>query len=75
MSTYSGEEKSTMGMLIKFFVVALLLVVGLKLAFWVVGVALGIGALLLFTVVPILLVGWIVLRVVRWITRPRTNYS
>jgi hypothetical protein len=75
MTTYSGE-KSTMGMLIKLLVVALLLVAGLKLAFWVVGVTLGIGAFLLFTVAPILLVGWLLLRLVRWVTRPRgATYS
>jgi hypothetical protein len=61
----NGNGGSTVGRLITWFFVALLAIAALKLAFWVVGLALGIGALILFTVVPILLVGWLAMKVVR----------
>jgi hypothetical protein len=74
MSTHG--EKSIIGTLVKLLLVALLLVAVLKLAMWVLGVAMGIGALLLFTVAPIVLVGWLALKFLRYVTRPRgTSYS
>ena len=69
MSTYPGE-KSTLGKVITLVFVALLAVAALKLAFWVFGAALGIGALLLFKLGPILLVGWLVVKMVRWMRAP-----
>jgi len=73
MGTYNGE-KTALGQLVTWFAVALLAIAALKLAFWAVGVALGVGMVLLFRVGPILLVGWLVIRIYRSLTRPR-GYS
>lgn len=73
MATNDGE-RSLLGTLISWFLIALLAIAALKLAFWVFGAALGIGAWLIFTVGPILLVGWLVVKLVRWLGRPR-EYS
>lgn len=60
MSTYG--EKSLLGKLVTWVLVALVAIAVLKLAFWVFGAALGIGAWLLFTLGPILLIGWLVMK-------------
>jgi hypothetical protein len=73
MSTNDGE-RSLLGTLISWFFVALLAIAALKLAFWVFGAALGIGAWLIFTIGPILLVGWLIVKLVRYLSRPR-GYS
>ena len=65
---------SLLGTLISWFFVALLAIAALKLAFWVFGAALGIGTWLLFTVGPILLVGWLIVKIFRALSRPR-DYS
>lgn len=70
MATNDGE-RSLLGTLISWFFIALLAIAALKLAFWVFGAALGIGTWLLFTIGPILLVGWLVVKLVRWLGRPR----
>lgn len=61
MSTY-GNNGSTLGKVVTWFFVALLVIGALKLAFWVVGAAVGIGLWAIFTIGPILLVGWIVMK-------------
>ena len=73
MSTYDGE-KSWFGKLVTWFFIALLVLAALKLAFWVFGAALGIGAWLFFTIGPILLIGWLVVKLFRFLTRSR-NYD
>lgn len=72
MGTYNGE-KTLLGKLVTWLFVALVAIAVLKMAFWVVGVAFGLGAWLLFTLGPILLVGWVVIRIVRYLSRP-TRY-
>jgi hypothetical protein len=67
----SNGERSLLGTLVSWFFVALLAIAALKLAFWVFGAAFGIGAWLLFTVGPLLLVGWLVVKLVRYLGRPR----
>jgi hypothetical protein len=71
MGSYEGE-RSLLGTLISWFFVALLAIAAIKLAFWVFGAALGMGVWLLFTVGPILLVGWLVVKLFRYLGRPRT---
>lgn len=70
MSTYDGE-KSFLSKVLTWVFVALLAIALVKLAFWVFGAALGIGAWLLFTVGPILLVGWLIIKVYRALCRDR----
>lgn len=64
-------EKSTLGKLISWFFLALLFIGALKLAFWLVAAAVGFGTWVLFTLGPILLVGWLVLKLLRYFARPR----
>ena len=64
-------ERSLLGTLISWFFVALVAIAALKLAFWVFGAALGFGTWLLFTIGPIVLVGWLVIKLVRYLSRPR----
>lgn len=66
MTTYYNSEKSVAGQVITWILVALAGIAVLKLAFWVFGAALGLGGFLLFTVGPIILVGWVIMKVVRY---------
>jgi len=66
MTTYYNSEKSFAGKVTTWIVVALLGIAVLKMAFWVFGAALGIGGFLLFTIGPIILVGWVIMKVVRY---------
>lgn len=61
MSNY-GNNGTLLGRMVTWFLVALLAIAALKLAFWVVGAAVGIGIWALFTIGPILLVGWLVMK-------------
>ena len=67
MSEYG--EKSGFSRVISWIFVALLAIAALKLAFWVFGAAFGLGAWLIFTVGPFLLVGWLVVKLLRWLGR------
>jgi hypothetical protein len=69
MSTY-GNNGSLLGRLITYLVVAVVAIVAIKLALWAFGAALGLGFFLLFTVGPLLLVGWVVVKLFGWLTRP-----
>lgn len=71
MGCHDGE-RSLLGTLVSWLFVALLAIAALKLAFWVFGAALGLGTWLLFTLGPILLVGWLVVKLVRYLGRPRS---
>lgn len=68
MGTYD-DNKSLFGKLLTWFFVALLVIAALKLSFWVVGVAFGLGSFLLFTIGPILLVGWLAMKIIRYLTK------
>lgn len=61
--------RTTLGTLICWFLVALLAIAALKMAFWVVGAAVGLGLWLLFTIGPILLVGWLLVKLYQYFTR------
>ena len=74
MGTYYGE-KTMLGQLITWFFIALLAIAALKLAFWVFGAALGLGMMLIFKLGPILLVGWLVIKIFRFMSRPRSEYD
>lgn len=64
MSTYDNNG-SLLGRMVTWLLVALLTIAALKLAFWVLGAAVGIGFWILFTVGPLLLLGWVVMKLVR----------
>lgn len=44
-------------------------IVALRLLLWAIGVAWSIGAFLLFTIVPIVLVGWLTLKLIGYFRR------
>ncbi len=73
MSTYANNG-SLLGRLLTYLVVAIVAIAVIKLAFWVFGAALGLGFFLLFTVGPILLVGWIVVKLFGLMTRGNNGY-
>lgn len=68
--TMHEDCRSPLGTLLSWFLVALLAIAALKMALWVFGAALGIGTWVLFTVGPILLVGWLAVKLFRFFTRP-----
>lgn len=68
MGTYD-DNNSLLGTLITWFFVAVLAIALIKLSFWVFGVVLGIGTFLFFTVGPILLVGWLIIKMIRYFQR------
>jgi hypothetical protein len=72
MGTYNGE-KTMLGQLVTWAFVALLALAAIKLAFWVFGAALGLGMMammLIFRLAPIILVGWLVVKLIRYLSRP-----
>jgi hypothetical protein len=70
MSTYD-DNGSLLGRMVTWFLVALLAIAALKLAFWMIGAAVGIGFWLLFTVGPLLLLGWLIVKLFRMGSRSR----
>ena len=69
MGTYNGE-KTMLGQLVTWAFVALLVIAAIKLSFWVFGAALGLGMMLIFKLGPILLMGWLVMKLIRYFSRP-----
>lgn len=59
------------GTLLTLFVVGILGIVAISVIFAVLGMAMGLMGLLLFKVVPLLLVGWVILKLVRRTRRHR----
>jgi hypothetical protein len=68
MSTY-GNGSSLLGKMVTWFVVGVLAIVALKVGFAVAGVVLRLGFIALFTLGPILVIGWILVKLVRYFTR------
>lgn len=44
-------------------------IVALRMVLGLLGVVLGLASFVLFTVVPLAILGWIVLRIIRWFRR------
>ena len=71
MGTNNGE-KTMLGQLVTWVFVALLVIAAIKLSFWVFGAALGLGMMLIFKLGPILLMGWLVMKLIRYFSRRGT---
>jgi hypothetical protein len=71
MGTNNGE-KTMLGQLVTWAFVALLVLAAIKLSFWVFGAALGLGMMLIFKLGPILLMGWLVMKLIRYFSRRDT---
>ena len=52
--------------ILKWIVLAILVVVALKVVAWVLGVAFFLGGFLLFRILPLVVVVWLVLKAVEW---------
>jgi hypothetical protein len=68
MSTY-GNESGVVGKIFTWFLIGVLAVVALKVGLAIAGFVIGIGFFALFTIGPILLIGWVVVKVLRYLTR------
>lgn len=68
MSAYTNG--SFFGTAVKWLVIGFLAIVALKVSLAVVGAVMGIALALFFTVGPLLLVGWLVLKLARAFARP-----
>jgi hypothetical protein len=60
-----GEGTSWVTRLLSWFILAVVAIIALKLAAWVAGAALSLVIFLLFTVVPLVVVGWLIVKLVR----------
>jgi hypothetical protein len=65
----SDNGTSWIGKVISWFAIVVLAVVALKVGLALAGMALGLVFFLLFTVGPILLVGWLVIKLIRVLSR------
>lgn len=64
MSDYTNGG-STVGTVLKWIIIGILAIVVIKVGLAIAGLAIGFGFFALFTVGPILLIGWLVLKVLR----------
>lgn len=72
MTAYEND-RSPLSRLITWLLLAILAIAAVKMAFWLLGVAFGLGAWMLFTVGPLLLAGWLLLKLIRWLGPPRES--
>lgn len=68
MNTY-GNESGVAGKIVTWFLIGVLAVVALKVGLAVAGFVIGIGFFALFTLGPIVLIGWLIVKALRYLTR------
>lgn len=68
MSGYSGGE-SLLGKVLKWTVIGLVAIVASKVILLLLSAVVGAGMFVLFTLGPIALVGWLILKLLRHLTR------
>jgi archaellum biogenesis protein FlaJ (TadC family) len=73
MTSQNGD--SLLVTLLKWFLLAIVAVAAIKLSFWVLGVVFGIGGFLLFTVAPLVVAGWLVMKVVKMLRRKDDDFD
>jgi len=56
---------SLLGTLFTWVLILILAAIAVRIALWILGVAIGITAFLLFTVAPLLVIGWIVMKLLQ----------
>jgi hypothetical protein len=56
---------SLLGTLFNWVLILILAAVAIKIALWILGVAIGLTAFVLFTVAPLLVIGWIVMKILQ----------
>jgi hypothetical protein len=72
MSTY-GESDGLVKRILTWLVIGILGIVALRLALVLLGIVFKFGSFAIFTLGPILLVGWLVLKALRYFTRDRSE--
>lgn len=60
------EKTSLPVKLIMWFIVGILVLIGIHILFWVLGIALGLVGFIIFIVLPIMLVGWLAIRLIKY---------
>lgn len=70
MSTY-GSQESLLKRILTWLVIGVLAIVALRVALVLFALVLRFGMFALFTIGPILLVGWVILRALRYFSRDR----
>ena len=68
MSGYANNG-TTIGRIATWFLIGIVALIALKLLGAIVGAVIGLGMALLFTVGPILLIGWLVMKMLRGFSR------
>lgn len=68
MSAYSNG--SLFGTMVRWLIVGFLALIAIKVGLALLGVMVGLAMTLLFTFGPLMLLGWAVLKFVRYFTRP-----
>jgi hypothetical protein len=56
---------SLLGTLFTWVLILILAAVAIKIALWILGVAIGVTFFVLFTVAPLLVIGWIVMKILQ----------
>lgn len=56
---------SLLGTLFTWVLILILAAVAIKIALWILGVAIGVTAFLLFTLAPLLVIGWIAMKILQ----------
>ncbi|MEX2584365.1 MAG: hypothetical protein WD766_13940 [Gemmatimonadota bacterium] len=70
MSTY-GNGSGMLGRIGTWFVIGVVAIVALKVGLVVAAFTIRLGFVALFTLGPILLIGWLVIKALRYLTRER----
>jgi hypothetical protein len=56
---------SLLGTLFTWVLILILAAIAIRIALWILGVAIGVTAFLLFTLAPLLVIGWIVMKLLQ----------
>lgn len=70
-----GNNSSPLGTLVTWFVIIVLAVIAFRVATALLGVAMGLAFFLLFNVLPLVIIGWIVLKILRHLFGKRDDFE
>ncbi|HUE96119.1 MAG TPA: hypothetical protein VMN39_05640 [Longimicrobiaceae bacterium] len=67
--TEYGSGGSTLGRVVKWLVIGIVAIIALRVGLFLLGAAVKASFFILFTLGPLVLVGWLVMKFLRWISR------
>ena len=70
-----GNGQSTFGRIVKWLVVGFVAIVAFRVGLFLLGAALKASLFVIFTLGPIVLVGWLVIKFLRWISQSPSSTS